>query len=34
MAFHIGRIETDQFEKLQFFLTYLDEFLTHDRKEN
>ena len=34
MAFHIGRIEADQFEKLQFFLTYLNEFLTHDHKEN
>lgn len=34
MAFHIVRIEADQFEKLQFFLTYLDKFLSHDHKKN
>lgn len=34
MAFHIDRIEADQFEQLQVFLTYLDEFLTHDHKKN
>jgi hypothetical protein len=34
MAFRIVRIEADQFEQLQFFMTYLNEFLAHDHKKN